>query len=129
MSTSCLPNLAETLEHFRRLRSRRVNLAIHEPRDFLSWLRSHCPKPGTDWVKAIVVTLRNGESIAEHRHVEHTLLFYVEPSGVPIVIDGAPYLPKVGEVLYLEPGRLHGVPKNAGATRISVAMLVENENG
>jgi quercetin dioxygenase-like cupin family protein len=110
------------------LKSRRQTKALFDPHDFLLWLRSHCPKQGTDWVKAILVTVKNGDYIAEHVHPEHTILYYVEPAGVPITIEGRTHLPKAGEVLYLEPGRLHGVPKNSGhTTRISVAMLVKED--
>ncbi len=87
-------------------------------------MRRFVPKSGEDWIKAILVTVRNGDHIPEHFHPEHTILFYVEPAGVPVVIEGEPYLPEVGEVVYLPPYVRHSVPASQDE-RISIAMLVE----
>ena len=86
-------------------------------------MRSHVPKDGTDYVKAISVVVRGKDYIPEHTHQEHTVLYYIEPSG-PIVIDGKPYQPEQGEFLYLEPNVPHSVP-SVTEPRYSIAMLVD----
>jgi quercetin dioxygenase-like cupin family protein len=91
--------------------------------ELLMEMRSHVPKDGTDYVKAISVVVRGRDSLAEHSHPEHTVLYYIEPSG-PIVIDGKPYQPKQGEILYLKPNVPHSVP-SVTEPRYSIAMLVD----
>lgn len=91
--------------------------------ELLSEMRAHVPKEGGDYIKAISVVLRQGEQIKEHVHPEHTVLYYIEPTG-PIVVNGDTYQPKKGEFLYLKPGTPHAVPK-VRETRVSLAMLVE----
>lgn len=115
----------ESLRSLAKLnRKQTARVSGHE--GFLRELRAVCPKPGTDYVKAIMVVVREKDSIPEHFHPEHTILFYVEPAGVPIVIEGKPYLPEAGECVYLPPNVRHSVPSNPSESeRISIAMLVD----
>jgi quercetin dioxygenase-like cupin family protein len=90
--------------------------------ELLAEMRSHVPKPGTDFVKAISVVVRGKDTIPEHSHPEHTVLYYIEPTG-PVVINGKPYHPERGEFLYLKPNVPHSVP-SVSEPRHSIAMLV-----
>ncbi len=93
---------------------------------FLEALRGFCPKEGQDYQKAICVAVKRADSVPEHFHPEHTVLFYVEPLNVPIIVEGQPFQPSPGDVVYLPPNVRHSVPRNLGnATRISIAMLVD----
>lgn len=93
---------------------------------FLEALRGFCPKEGQDYQKAICVVVKRADSVPEHFHPEHTVLFYVEPLNVPIIVEGQPFQPSPGDVVYLPPNVRHSVPRNLGnETRISIAMLVD----
>jgi quercetin dioxygenase-like cupin family protein len=89
-------------------------------------MRALVPKDGDDYVKVLSVWVHPKQEIKAHTHPEHTVLYYVEPAGVPIHIGGSVHLPEKGEFLYLAPGTVHSVPKNTGTeTRISIAMVVD----
>lgn len=112
------------LASLNRKQTRRIIEPEYAP--FLSALRAFCLKPGSDYQKAICVAVKRADSVPEHYHPEHTVLYYVEPLDVPIVVEGVPYQPVAGDVVYLPPNVRHSVPRNQRSeTRISIAMLVD----
>lgn len=112
------------LADLNRKQTRRIIEPEYAP--FLAALRAFCPKPGADYQKAICVVVTRSDSVPEHVHPEHTVLYYVEPLDVPIIVEGVPYQPSPGEVVYLPPNVPHSVPVNNGTgRRISIAMLVD----
>lgn len=62
------------------------------------------------------------KSMAEHKHKEHLVVYYVKPQLT--IIGRIPVYPEVGEFLYVEPYVMHMVPQSE-QRRLSVAMLVE----
>jgi hypothetical protein len=85
-------------------------------------MRCACPVLGCDWDKFMTVLLQPGESISSHQHKRHTILYYPEDCE-PVVVNGEVIEPKAGQIMYMEPGVVHHVPK-VTRTRLSVAMQV-----
>ena len=88
-------------------------------------MRERVPVDGLLWDRVMAVATGPGmkaNHIAKHSHLEHVVLYYVEPTSA-IVIDGEELLPEPGQFLYLEPGTDHLV-KRSECRRVVVAMLV-----
>ena len=114
-----LTRLAEKVKPGRRKK-------LKEPRELLEWIRAQAPVPGKDWDAAILVAVRPGEEIPTHTHLEHTLVYYADPLGVPIIVNGNPFYPQAGDVVYLPPQTPHSVPRNTGdRVRVSIGMLIQ----
>jgi len=85
-------------------------------------MRRFIPIEGDDYKKLIVVNLKRGDSVAEHQHEGHAVLYYPEGG------DAVMVKPVAGMMIYLPPGTRHAVPTVSG-DRVSVAMIVENPPG
>ena len=81
-------------------------------------MRGFCPVPDRIFKKFILVELESGDTVAEHQHPEHTVLFYPKDSS-PVMIQ-----PTAGTMIYLPPGTLHSVPP-PGKNRLSLAMIID----
>ena len=84
-------------------------------------MRRHFPVPGKVWDKYLTVYLKVGQDIPAHEHKRHAVLWYPEPTMVLIEKRERELL--AGEMIYLEPGTTHSVPR-VTVERLSVAMLV-----
>lgn len=120
-----LPGLYE--KHLPRNRRVNIRLSKEDIGPLFEEMRSLVPKEGNDYVKIVLVRLDpsmgDRASITDHKHPEHTVLYYLHPTG-PISIDGVNYQPEKGELLYLPPNKVHGVPR-VDEIRMSIALLVK----
>ena len=80
-------------------------------------MRAFCPLPTDDYIKYMTVKVLPGKEVAEHKHGEHTVIFY------PATCDPLIVTPQAGMMLYLPPDTPHKVPI-VTHERLSVAMLV-----
>ena len=86
-------------------------------------MRAKCPIPGNDWDRLITVIMQKGNSLPEHKHKRHTMVYYPERDTDPISLEGRLYYPYQGEIIYIKPMLLHEVPP-ATKRRLSVVMQV-----
>ena len=68
-------------------------------------IRGFVPVNGIDYEKLMIVTMNKGDSIDNHQHAEHTVLFFPENAD-PVVVT-----PTAGMMIWLPPGTLHEYPK------------------
>jgi len=88
-------------------------------------MRAKCPVPGDDWHRLLAVSLPVNDGIPEHSHPrKHTVLFYPEACD-PVLIEGVPFHPDKGTMLYMKPGTNHSVPP-VETERLTIAMLVKD---
>ena len=88
-------------------------------------MRIRIPVDGMEYDRVIAQVSGPGFKVNEvkpHAHPEHVCLYYVEPTS-SVVIGGVPYLPAVGQFLYVAPGELHSVIAST-ERRVVLAMLV-----
>ena len=93
-------------------------------------MRSACPVPGTSWDRLITVILplKGRREVPAHAHQRHLILYYPEACD-PVIIEGETIHPTRGMIIYAPPLTKHTVPPIIKDTRLSVAMLVsEDEN-
>ena len=89
-------------------------------------MRAMVPKPGDDYLQFLEVIFMPGEGIDWHDHVQHVVLYYHDPAGIPIIDKDGEHLPEPGDMIYIPPGEFHEVPVNSsGRPRVSVALCVE----
>jgi len=91
-------------------------------------MRALVPKEGNDYSRIIMVRMdpsndERGRVVADHKHPEHVVLYYLMPNG-PLTIEGELYQPEQGEMLYMPPNKIHGVPE-VNMLRISIALMVD----
>ena len=84
-------------------------------------MRARFPFTGHEWDKYLTVYLKPGQDIPAHEHKRHAVLWY--PESTSVVVAGQEMKLAAGEMIYLEPGTTHSVPR-VTVERLSVAMLV-----
>ena len=91
-------------------------------------MRRRVPQCGDDWLRVMAVASGPGlksNYVPDHSHIEHAILYYVEPTS-PIVIEGDELDLIPGQFVYVAPGVRHLV-KRSSSRRVVVAMLVAIE--
>lgn len=81
-------------------------------------MRGFCPVPDSAFKKFMLVELKSGETVAEHQHKGHTVLYYPKDAS-PVMIQ-----PTAGMMIYLPPETPHSVPP-PGKNRLSLAMIID----
>lgn len=84
-------------------------------------MQSQCPVAG-EITKFLTVIKKPGQSIPEHQHKRHLIMFYPQACE-PIYVRGVPVELEAGMILYLPPLTPHKVLR-CKVERLSVAMLV-----
>lgn len=73
----------------------------------------------------VPVVIEKGGVIFEHKHPEHTLIYYVDVGDPPcaIIVAGERVIPEAGTAIYLPPGTPHAVELSKSETpRLSLAI-------
>ena len=83
-------------------------------------LRGFAPVPGIDWRALVVVELKPGETLKNHAHQHHTVVYYPTDASA-IIIE-----PRAGMLVYMPPLTPHDVPISP-APRVSVAMVIDED--